>query len=112
MRQRQLVIVKICRNVNRFLTIPSCIAGVHISRPHFSPRVTLAMADLLSPSTLKEQIAAGEFDGLLTWLREQIHTHGRRFSAAELCVRVTGKPLSHEPMMRHLNGKLREIYRI
>lgn len=50
------------------------------------------------------------FEALLAWLREKIHTHGRRHAAPELCRRVTGKPLSHEPLMRHLEGKLRGVY--
>ncbi len=47
---------------------------------------------------------------MLGWLREKIHRHGRRFPAAELCPRLTGAPLSHEPLMRHLRAKLDPIY--
>jgi carboxypeptidase Taq len=61
---------------------------------------------------LAEQIAHGEFAGLLDWLRRNVHDHGRRFTATELCRRVTGRPLGHEPLMRHLNAKLRPIYRL
>lgn len=61
---------------------------------------------------LPEQIATGEFGALLAWLRNNVHAHGRRYTAGELCRRVTGRPLGHEPLMRHVNGKLRPIYRI
>ena len=61
---------------------------------------------------LPAQIAGGEFGALLAWLRSNVHAHGRRFPAGELCQRVTGGPIGHEPLMRHLNGKLRPIYRI
>ena len=61
---------------------------------------------------LDEAIARGEFGGLLGWLREHIHRHGRRYSAMELCERATGAPLSAEPFFRYLEGKLRAIYRI
>ena len=54
----------------------------------------------------------GEFDGLRQWLGSNIHTHGRRFTPTELVQRVTGKPLSAEPLMRHLEGKLRPLYGI
>ncbi|ANM32218.1 hypothetical protein ABI59_11785 [Acidobacteria bacterium Mor1] len=54
----------------------------------------------------------GEFDGLLTWLREHVHEPGSSRPAAELCVHVTGKPLSADPLMRHLEGKLRPLYGI
>jgi carboxypeptidase Taq len=61
---------------------------------------------------LDEQIARGEFGELLGWLREEIHRHGRRFTAPELCERVTGKPLSSIPFMSYLEGKLRPLYGI
>jgi len=59
---------------------------------------------------LVEGFADGQFAPLLAWLREQIHQHGRRYSPAELCKRVTGKPLSPDPLMRHLSAKLRPLY--
>ena len=61
---------------------------------------------------LQSQMAQGEFGALLFWLREHIHAHGRRYGAAELCEMVTGSPLSPEPLMDHLSGKLREVYKI
>jgi carboxypeptidase Taq len=59
---------------------------------------------------LDAQIARGEFGALLGWLREKIHARGRSLPASELCLALTGEPLSHEPLMRHLRGKLRAIY--
>ncbi len=53
---------------------------------------------------LEERIGRGEFGALLDWLREKVHAHGRRFAAAELCERATGRPLSHEPLIRHLRA--------
>jgi carboxypeptidase Taq len=61
---------------------------------------------------LPEQISRGDFEALLSWLRSNIHVHGRRFPAAELCRRVSGKPLDHGPLMHHLKRKLRPIYGI
>lgn len=59
---------------------------------------------------LYEQFERGEFGMLKTWLNQNIHAHGQRYRAAELCEVVTGKPLSADPLMRHLEGKLRPIY--
>jgi carboxypeptidase Taq len=59
---------------------------------------------------LHEQFARGEFSPLRKWLNVNVHAHGKRFRAAELCEHVTGKPLSAEPLMRHLEGKFRPIY--
>ncbi len=52
----------------------------------------------------------GEFEPLRRWLNRTVHAHGRRFRAAELCEEVTGEPLSAEPLMRHLESKLRPLY--
>lgn len=66
-----------------------------------------AGADL---NDLPGSIAKGEFAPLKQWLNEKVHVHGKRYPAGELCKRITGKPLSADPMMRHLEGKLRVIY--
>lgn len=60
--------------------------------------------------TLMEQFAQGQFGELKTWLNTNIHAHGQRYRAADLCEHVTGKPLSAEPLMRHLRNKLGPIY--
>ena len=57
-----------------------------------------------------EQFARGEFGSLKTWLNENIHCNGRRYRAADLCEKVTGKPLSSDPLMRHLESKLKPLY--
>jgi carboxypeptidase Taq len=59
---------------------------------------------------LNAQFRAGAFRPLLEWLRANIHTHGRRYSAAELVQRITGQPLSHDALMRHLRGKFGPLY--
>ncbi len=61
---------------------------------------------------LHEQFARGEFDSLKKWLNVNIHQHGRRYRAADLCQHVTGKPLTADPLMRHLEGKLKPLYGI
>ena len=61
-------------------------------------------------SDLDRQIRAGKFGELKTWLNDNIHRHGRRYRAADLCKMVTGQPLTADPFMRYLEGKLRPIY--
>lgn len=61
---------------------------------------------------LRDRMRSGDFAPLLAWLREKIHQHGRRYGAAELCTMVTGRPLSADPLMRHLEGKLKPVYGI
>lgn len=61
---------------------------------------------------LDAMIAKGKpgFEALLAWLRSNVHAHGRRYAAPELCRRITGKALGHEALMRHLERKLRGVY--
>jgi carboxypeptidase Taq len=59
---------------------------------------------------LDDHVRRGEFGVLLAWLREHVHAHGRRFTPAELCERITGRPLGHEPLLAYLEAKLRPIY--
>lgn len=56
------------------------------------------------------QIRRGEFGELLGWLRSHIHRHGRRYTAAELCQRATGAPLSPEPLVGYLESKVQRVY--
>ncbi|NDE76423.1 MAG: aminotransferase class I/II-fold pyridoxal phosphate-dependent enzyme [Proteobacteria bacterium] len=59
---------------------------------------------------LEEGFAQGDFAPLLAWLRRNVHAEGRRHRLDALCRKVTGQPLSADPLMRHLEGKLLPIY--
>jgi carboxypeptidase Taq len=59
---------------------------------------------------LDGQFGRGEFASLLSWLRENIHRHGKRYSARELVKKVTGRDLSWEPLMEHLKEKASRLY--
>ncbi len=61
---------------------------------------------------LDAQFRRGEFGSLREWLRTNIHTHGRRYTPAQLALRITGKPLSHGPLIEQLTAKYGEIYKI
>ena len=60
---------------------------------------------------LPEQYAKGEFDGLLAWFRENIHRHGRKYTANELLERITGSPqIEAKPYLTYIEQKFSEIY--
>ena len=59
---------------------------------------------------LKQNIAEGKFDGLLGWLRENIHQYGRKYTPGELVKRATGHKLSAAPYERYLKRKFSKIY--
>ena len=52
----------------------------------------------------------GELDGLLRWLRENVHRHGCRYTADALLERATGSPLSPEPFLEYARGKVDALY--
>lgn len=60
--------------------------------------------------TVVSEIEAGRFDAVLSWLREKIHQHGKKFTFAELAQRATGSTLRWEPYIDYLTGKYGEIY--
>jgi carboxypeptidase Taq len=59
---------------------------------------------------LHDEFTRGDFSSLKSWLNENIHRHGGRYQPADLCERVTGKPLSADPLLRHLERKLQPLY--
>ena len=58
---------------------------------------------------LDRNISRGEFQPLLDWLRVKIHRHGHRYSADELCMQITGSPMSAEPLIDYLRSKAAHI---
>ncbi len=58
----------------------------------------------LNPSR-DADIGRGDFSMLLTWLRSELHRHGRKFEPKELVGRITGSPVSPEPYLRYLEQK-------
>jgi carboxypeptidase Taq len=59
---------------------------------------------------LAAQFSCGDFMPLKEWLQRNIHHRGQCYTATELVQLVTGKPLSHAPLIRHLRGKLEPLY--
>ncbi len=60
--------------------------------------------------SIPAEIAQGEFATLRAWLTENVYQHGRKFTADELVVRATGRPLTIEPYMRYLREKYGKLY--
>jgi carboxypeptidase Taq len=59
---------------------------------------------------LDAQFRRGGFAPLKEWLNAKIHRRGQRYRAADLVVAVTGKPLSHQPLVDYLNAKFAPLY--
>ncbi len=96
-----------------------CLQDIHWSMGSFGYFPTYALGNLYGAQfweaarevlpDLEDRIALGEFRVLLDWLRREIHVHGRRYPATELCRRISGRPLGHEPLVVYLKQKLTVI---
>jgi carboxypeptidase Taq len=82
---------------------PTYTLGNVISAQLFE-RASAELADLSS------QFAAGEFDGLLGWLRRNLHAHGRKFTPNELLQRIVGGGVQAAPYLAYLRNKFGELY--
>ena len=58
---------------------------------------------------LEARIAAGELEVLGDWLREHVHTYGRRLSVAEVLDRAGCGRLSVEPLLDHLRERVNDL---
>jgi carboxypeptidase Taq len=52
----------------------------------------------------------GQFGRLKAWLNEKVHRPGKRYRPADLCRRVTGEALSHQPLLAYLRNKYAPLY--
>jgi len=99
-----------------------CLQDVHWSMGYIGYFPTYTLGNLYSAQffnqakkdlgDLDEQLAQGEFTNLKKWLNEKIHLYGQRYRAEKLAEVVTGKPLSHRPLMDYLKTKYGQLYGI
>jgi carboxypeptidase Taq len=99
-----------------------CLQDTHWSDGNFGYFPTYALGNLYAAQFwtqaqkdvpgLADDFAAGKFGRLMNWLSENIHQKGATFYPPELCRRITGKPLSHAPLLDYLYGKYSDIYGI
>ena len=59
---------------------------------------------------VEKQVENGKFNGILSWLRENVHIYGSKFEPQVLMQKITGSKITPEPYMRYLDTKFGEIY--
>jgi carboxypeptidase Taq len=57
-----------------------------------------------------DRIRAGDFTPLLSWLRAEVHQHGRKYEPLELVQRATSSRIDSGPYLRYLRTKFGDIY--
>jgi carboxypeptidase Taq len=61
---------------------------------------------------LDRDLAAGRFGGLLSWLRQHVHRHGRQLESAPLVEQATGEPVSERWLVESLRQRYGAAYGI
>jgi carboxypeptidase Taq len=99
-----------------------CLQDVHWSHGSFGYFPTYSLGSFYAAQffaaaesqedTLLPAISKGDTGPLLTWLRRNIHLHGRRYTSEELCRRATGEPLNIQYFLTYLFDKYNNIYKI
>jgi carboxypeptidase Taq len=99
-----------------------CLQDIHWSMGGIGYFPTYTLGNLYAAQLMEQarqdlgqldgEFRAGRFAGLKGWLNDKIHRSGQRYRAGELCRRVTGRPLSHQPLMTYLRGKYEAFYRL
>jgi carboxypeptidase Taq len=112
---------------NYFGIVPSddaqgCLQDVHWSMGYIGYFPTYSLGNLYASQfynqakkeigDLEDRFARGDFAPLKRWLNEKIHKSGQRYRAEKLVEVVTGKPLSHRPLMDYLKTKYGQLYGI
>jgi carboxypeptidase Taq len=59
---------------------------------------------------LEGRLQRGDLEPLRDWLRERLYRHGAKFTPTEMIERLCGGPLSVEPYLDQMEGKMGEIY--
>ncbi len=97
-----------------------CLQDIHWSGGSFGYFPTYTLGNLYCAQLyetaaeeigdLPQRFERGDFSPLRAWLNDNVHRHGSRYPPDVLCEKVTGRPLSSDPLIRHLEGKLKPLY--
>jgi carboxypeptidase Taq len=105
-------------NIRPANDVDGCLQDIHWAVGHFGyfPSYVLGavIAGQLNEAMraarplLDEEIAAGQFGGVMDWLRDNVHGVGARLPVQELIKQATGKPLTAAAYLRYLETKYLE----
>ncbi len=97
-----------------------CLQDIHWSMGGFGYFPTYSLGNLFAAQfmerarqdipDLDDQFRQGHFLGLKKWLLKNIHDLGQKYRATDLCEKVTGKPLSHQPLLAYMKEKYGPLY--
>jgi len=98
--------------------VDGCLQDIHWAVGHFGYFPSYALGAVIAGQlnealraerpTLDVEIAAGQFGGVMDWLRDNVHCVGARLPVQELIKQATGKPLTASAYLRYLESKYLE----
>ena len=96
-----------------------CLQDIHWSLGGFGYFPTYTLGNLTGSQlwkaahrdlpNLQTKLDQRDYQPLLQWLRQKVHTHGRRYLAGELIRQATGKPLDPEDHLSILEQKVKDL---
>jgi carboxypeptidase Taq len=96
-----------------------CLQDIHWSMGGIGYFPTYTLGNLYAAQFMEQaqselgglsDFRSGEFGRWKAWLGAKVHRAGRRWPAAELCRRITGRPLTHRPLLDYLRRKFAPLY--
>ncbi|MCS7045988.1 MAG: carboxypeptidase M32 [Gemmataceae bacterium] len=99
-----------------------CLQDIHWSMGGFGYFPTYTLGNLFAAQFMEQarsdlpglddDFRRGEFRRLKGWLNDRIHRPGMRWRSRDLCLKVTGRPLSPRPLLSYLRQKYGELYHL
>jgi carboxypeptidase Taq len=98
--------------------VEGCLQDIHWAVGHFGYFPSYALGAVIAAQlneamraarpALDAEIAAGQFGGVMEWLRDNVHGVGARLPVKDLIQEATGKPLTAAAYLRYLESKYLE----
>lgn len=98
--------------------VDGCLQDIHWGVGHFGYFPSYALGAVIAGQlyeamraarpSLDEEIATGQFGGVMEWLRDNVHAVGARLPVKDLIQEATGKPLTAAAYLRYLEAKYLE----
>jgi carboxypeptidase Taq len=105
-------------NIRPSNDVEGCLQDIHWAVGHFGYFPSYVLGAVIAGQLLEAlraerpsldaEIAAGQFGGVMDWLRDNVHGVGARLPVQELIKQATGKPLTASAYLRYLESKYLE----
>lgn len=91
-----------------------CLQDMHWSAGSFGYFPTYSLGSMLSAQLAEAYErgggSMGDHPSLLEWLRDRVHSQGKRWKTGELVERATGRPLSPDAFLRYASAKYGRLW--